>query len=354
MLPTPYFIPLHKRLRVGSHAETLKRKRDESNIKGDKASVSEEPRRRQESSSDGESSTFGHSAAASVSGQLEAPKSTTDNVDDASSPVRDGPFGGWVRSRHWRSVHRISKSLGKLKPPLLGPGHFLPPGLPESLGPKESGARQRHLSVLTSILHRSLLRHDYKRAGRVWGLLLRSEVSSHSVDLRHGFKWGLGAEILLRRHSEVLQSNDNHMTVVSLGNVSTDSYQYISSDGFDRVRQYYDRLSLQYPYHKSFPDAIGPLDFRFAMFSLWIYLCHSRKPLNVGTHETALVDDPESHSETGEVQESQEGVLYVARELSRQLDELVSSPPYSDSERFQNLKAMVDLWTADLSIANSG
>lgn len=353
MLPTPYFIPLHKRLRVGFHAETLKRKRDESNIQGDKASVSEEPRRRRESLSDGGSSTLGHSPAASVSGESEAPKSTTDKVDDASSLIRDGPLGGWVRSRRRRSGYRISKSLGKLKPPLLGPGQSLPPGLPESLGPKGSGARQRHLAVLTTILHRSLLRHDYKRAGRVWGLLLRSEMNSHSVDLRHGFKWGLGAEILLRQQSEVLQSNDNHTTVVGLGTcVSTDSCQYINSDGFDRVRQYYDRLSLQYPYHKSFPDATGPLDFRFAMFSLWIYLCHRRKPLNMGTHETALVDDPEIYPEIGEVQESQEGVLYLAREISRQLDELVSSPPYSDSEKFQKIKAMVDLWTADLSIAN--
>ena len=218
-----------------------------------------------------------------------------------------------------------------------------------------SGARQRHLGILTTIMHRSLLQYDYVRAGRAWSMILRSELDGHSVDLRNGCRWGLGAEVLLRQPGQLSQAGNQIPSVAEVNGSATENPGHcFSTKCFEKIKQYYDRLSLQYPHHKSFPEAIGPLDFRFAMFSLWIYICTHQKALNVNVHQPVSSHTTRRELEKQVTRDSRKEALRQAREVSERLDELMSSPPYSDSERFKNLKAMVDLWTADLAMGGPG
>lgn len=341
MLPTSYFIPVHRKSRAGAQTQKAKRKRHDADTDDtdlDNASTSGKPHNGEQPLSEGELSAPGHSSSAFGPKQRELHRSSNHR---APSPERA------------TSGREIDTSLGKLKSPLLGREQYPYPGLRERQRFKGSGTRQRHLAVLTAIMHRSLLQHDYARVGRAWALLLRSEVNGHSVDLRDGDKWGLGAEIILRRHGEISQASDHIRSPVENGlNALNVPETCLYSDGFDKARQYYDRLTLQYPYHKSFPDATGPLNFHFAIFSLWIYISTRQEALEVDLHRNTPAYSPDGQLEPDRMDDSQQKASHRASEISQQLGELVSSPPYSDSEMFRKLKAMVDRWTADLAIAN--
>ena len=54
-----------------------------------------------------------------------------------------------------------------------------------------ASARLRHLSALTTVLHRCLGEGDIARAKRAFGMLTRAQ----DVDIRRGGLWAVGAEI---------------------------------------------------------------------------------------------------------------------------------------------------------------
>jgi len=226
-----------------------------------------------------------------------------------------------------------------------------------------SGLRQRHLAVMTAILHRSVLEDDYIRAGRAWGMLLRTEQGGHSMDLRSNGRWGLGAEILLHRGRQV--SRKDHADVGSsdqhdISDSDREARTWFSSESFEKAKNYYERLVLQYPYRKAFPTAIGPPDFYFAMFGLWIHSVQEQRGLALasingfvdeGTDGRVSVSESGSHgSRTRE--NIQRDVLQRVQEIATRIKELMLSPPYSDSPRFRKLQDMVALWISDLSAIN--
>ena len=72
-----------------------------------------------------------------------------------------------------------------------------------------SNLRRTHLNVLSTVMHRCLQDRDYDRAGRAWGMILRTQAThGNAVDLRNHGRWGIGAEILLRRKPAGAASND--------------------------------------------------------------------------------------------------------------------------------------------------
>lgn len=341
MLPVSYFVPVHQRSRSGAHTQKSKRKRDDIDEGIEETVVSDVPPRGKHLPLDGEISEHGLSSLADAL-ELEPSQGAHDVFSDLPT-----------RPKRSVSGHGINDALGKLKPPLSGRTQYLPPKLLAGQGSKTSGTRQRHLAVLTAMMHRSLLQHDFVRAGRALGLLLRSEVSGHSVDLRNGHLWGLGAEILLRQQQRPSQASDSNSSMVELGLSAAKALdQHVTDDGFEKARQYYDRLSLQYPYFKSFPNAIGPQDFRFAIFSLWIYITVNREALKKNVPQASPIHTSRSQSGRKVQDMSQREIVHQAREISQQLDDIMSSPPYSDNEMFRNLKVMVDRWTADLAIGD--
>ena len=351
MLPISYFTSVHKVRRPGGQNPSTKRKRDE-NDKDIDVSM-DGPSSRGDHVSGG--SSFEPTSFSSAFASSQAAPHEHHFGDEASEPtfeVHDYSASRRIGSKRSHSRSVLKDSLGKLQPPLLGPQVYPSSGLHASQEMNVGGARQRHLAVLTTIMHRSLLQTDYVRAGRAWSMILRSELDGHSVDLRNGCRWGLGAEILLRQSSPLSGASIQPTSAVEVnGSAAENPGQCFSLECFQKIKKYYDRLSLQYPYHKSFPNAIGPLDFRFAMFSTWIYTCTHQKIPNVNVHQPISFYTARYMSEQQMTEDIRRETLRQAREVSEWLEELMSSPPYSDSERFKNLKVMVDLWTADLAMA---
>ena len=257
----------------------------------------------------------------------------------------------------------------------------LKPALNSAIGPSRDtqtnlagaqGLRQRHLAAMITTLQRCLLEGDYIRAGRAWGLLLRTEHNGHTMDLRTNNRWGVGAEILLRRDVELARKRKDGRVLDQARSC------WFSVDGFEMAKNYYERLVLQYPYRKVAPNAVGPLDFYSAMFGLWIYSVNEQHSAELGgirkhadhdQHSKRRVEnETESQSESDrasasdmemELRYSQErkhiwkSTLQRAQEIASRLAELLISPPYTHSNRLQSLQEMVDMWIKDLSANNS-
>ena len=221
--------------------------------------------------------------------------------------------------------------------------------------------RQQHLSVLTTILHRCLLENDYTRAGRAWGMLLRTECGGRAFDLRANGRWGIGAEILLRQkyhNAEAhLNTRDEEDSELGLDSAAAElrrdrapepDKQWFSREGFEKAREYYERLILDYPYYRNAAHRTSALDFYPAMFSLWIYgIQEDHKQEHKTLQDTTSLDsfsvDP--HPRTG--------VLAQASELADRMDALMISPPYSDNSTLLNLRLMVRRWIEDLQVEKS-
>lgn len=250
-------------------------------------------------------------------------------------------------------------------------------------GPKSSrlsvqsnqGFRGHHAVALTTVLHRCLLQGDYLRAGRTWGILLRMRVATGSLDLKNHDHWGLGAEILCHRHSQLnpniarqegeplVDGNDTNE------DSSLQSFYWFNPEGFKEAREYFERLILQYPYQKYHASLINALDFYPAMFGLWIYSVQQQHGLKL---QYRREPDPKIKEESSKVSQSAEKTsalglemeedpqsaeahtVYVdrAREIQNQLSVLLLSPPFSDNARLCKLQIMVDQWVSHISRSN--
>ena len=277
-----------------------------------------------------------------------------------------------------KTKEEIAHELTTLKPALSsarGPGYDIQTNLAGT-----PGLRQRHLAAMTTTLQRCLLEGDYIRAGRAWGLLLRTEHNGHIIDLRTNNRWGVGAEILLRRDMELARKRKFGPMSDFNEFAKSDRARscWFSVDGFEKAKNYYERLVLQYPYRKIAPNATGPLDFYRAMFGLWIYSVNEQHFAELGSlrnhtdrnvHNNSIVED-ETESESKldaasasdigtELRYSQERdrirkcTLERALEISSRLAELLISPPYTNSDVFKSLRKMVDQWIKDLSADTS-
>ncbi|MCJ1297486.1 hypothetical protein MMC08_000273 [Hypocenomyce scalaris] len=267
---------------------------------------------------------------------------------------------------------RIHEHLATLKPPLYIPKDA---GLSNNLG-----LRQRHVAVVTSIMHRSLLEGNYIRAGRAWGMLLRAEMDGRHMDLRTHGRWGIGAEVLMRggdaqpaqrrsRGEDGGGLTGDHDEDSDLHSQERPTHLF-SKEGFEKARDYYERLILQYPHRKQQPNAVNALDFYPAMFGLWIYFVQEQRKIALsGTHtssgnnaleptnEDLDTNTPPSspsseRSERGHApsEEIRRSTLQQAEEIAIRLEELLLSPPYSDDPTLWRLRGMLALWIGDLSV----
>ncbi|KAL8927541.1 MAG: hypothetical protein Q9208_002346 [Pyrenodesmia sp. 3 TL-2023] len=230
-----------------------------------------------------------------------------------------------------------------------------------------TGLRQQHYSVLTSLLHRCVLEKDYTRARRAWGILLRTELGGHPLDIRAHERWGIGAELLL--HDPIAPAGE---TVADVGQSGTQNESMPThatdaiQEGLTKARDYYERLILQFPYRKTAPDATSSLTFYPVMFGIWIHSVQLR-------YKTATQKGPPSQNSSGGEASSDEGnsdngfselevaddqsdskvtaretALHDANEIAERLSELLISPPYSDHAGLWKTKGMLFLWLSHL------
>ncbi|MCJ1364799.1 hypothetical protein MMC16_003916 [Acarospora aff. strigata] len=274
---------------------------------------------------------------------------------------------------------RLRSELAALRPPLYASHESLAAVTFVDDSQLGVGVRLRHLAVVNAILHRCLLQGDFIRAGRAWGMLLRSEVHGRPIDLRARGFWGIGAEILMRQESQMAYQRETSKPDVpgSDANNGPDRDFHpdvvFSKEGFDKARMYYERLILQYPYRRTSPHSVSSLDFYAAMFGLWIYSIQeeyriAKTKLGNGSEASGSddeqmydVDEHEPHSPSYKArrealrqyerrEELRKSELRQAELVTARLDELVLSPPYSDSHQLLRIRGMMALWIGDLGV----
>jgi len=254
----------------------------------------------------------------------------------------------------------------------------------------ERGPRLRlqHLSVLTTILQRCLLEGDIQRASRAWAMLIRAQVGGRGIDLRGSGYWGIGAELLIRsldrkRHYSYDEESDSEEE--EEGGMK----RWGSAQGLEKMRDYYERLILQHPYKRQFDESVSALDFWPAMVGCEIYGIQFEQ--NEGLQRIVQEEEEDEggersgsqSEESEEDEEDEEGVdpafaadqrrkvrrtrrraerrwierdeirrtaLTASEKIAARMDELMTTPPYSDSHNLLRLRGMVALYVGDLSV----
>ncbi|KAJ5143770.1 uncharacterized protein N7515_002557 [Penicillium bovifimosum] len=253
------------------------------------------------------------------------------------------------------SASRRVKALAALSSPIYPPQSA-----------QQGNIRFQHLGVLTAILHRCMLQGDYIRAGRAWGLILREEYRGFRMDVRNEARWGIGAEILLRRGQQEISADPGTSKVPNAAETTPFTF---TTKGFAEAKDYYERLILNHPYTKVSPQSISSLHFYPAMFGLWVYMAQEESKMarkNVSLHQEEDSDgfsgDEDSESEFSHGQNSHKKTdaavsairareLEQAQQIAARLDQLLNSPPYSDSPELLELRGMISLWIGDLLIS---
>lgn len=263
-------------------------------------------------------------------------------------PAKDEPITKVKAPGHLRA-------LADLSPPIYPPQSV-----------QEGNIRFQHLGVLTTILHRCMLQGDYARAGRAWGLILREEYRGFRMDVRNEARWGIGAEILLRRNQQEAPPSPGASKAPD-ATVTTPLTS--TTKGFAEAKEYYERLILNHPYMKSSPHSISSLHFYPAMFGLWVYV--SQEESNTARKDIALRqedesdgfsddEDPETELGHGQMPRNKTATaiskvrlreLEQAQQIAARMDQLLMSPPFSDSPELLELRGMVSLWVGDLFLS---
>jgi hypothetical protein len=224
------------------------------------------------------------------------------------------------------TTRAVEEELAALNPPL-----YMPRKAPEDAS---TSLKRRHVENLTTVMHTCMLKRDWQRAARAWGLLLRTEIAGRGVDVRQHGRWELGAELLIRSNEE---------------------------DGFKLAREYHDRLILQYPHTARTQNTINALVFYPALFETWICEVQDRfqkekrqakdESSGSASSETSDHEDPDVSmasisSESSRITNQQQ--LERALPIARRMDELLIEPPYDTSGALLQLRGTVGLWISDL------
>lgn len=255
----------------------------------------------------------------------------------------------------------IEEELARLKPPLFVSKY--------TLEDQHGSLKRRHLDNLTAVLHQCMLRGDWERASRTWGLILRTEIQGRGIDVRQNGRWLIGAELLMRRNQTLEQrqvrppSSSSADSNVQRGESDDDAVlPVISDEGFKMARDYYERLILQYPYLQRAPhSAINALAIYPAVFNVWMYEVQSRadrERRKIGVAPDS--SESEIHSRLGESNENDAAEqkkgfnqiknqeLQQAIPIAQRMDELMLNPPYDNSTELLDMRGNLALWLSEM------
>lgn len=263
--------------------------------------------------------------------------------------------------------------------------------------------RMQHLGVLTTILQRCLLEGDIPRASRAWAMLLRAQHNGKGIDIRSSGYWGIGAELLIRggekpargrkRFGEESSESDAEDSGEDdkAGSGEDERFEegerrWGTPSGLEKTKDYYERLILQHPYTRQYQDSVNSLDFWPAMLSCEIYGIQfeqketSRKVVREEESDDVVMadisseedenlrsDDPDTYFAAQQRKEARQRArkrdiiwtkrdqirhtaLVAAEKIAARMDELMATPPYSDSLVLHRLRGMLALYIGDLSV----
>ncbi|KAF2705613.1 hypothetical protein K504DRAFT_387515 [Pleomassaria siparia CBS 279.74] len=265
----------------------------------------------------------------------------TDEFQVPPPPFPHAPARG---SKPVFNYTKLQQELAGLDPPLYAV-NGASKSQPVDRKSERPALRQEQLGVLSTMMHYCLLQGNYHRAGRAWGLILRTQIAGLPIDPRNHGRWGIGAELLLRRnaHSPSNRSQSRHLgaETAHIEQSPPDDDVLFTREGFELAREYYERLIVQHPNRKHLNHSVDDGVFYPAMFSLWIY-----EVVSIG-EDTA---SEEARTRTSAIKEKE---LRQAREISSRIDQLVVSPPFDKHAGLLRLRGMVALWIGDLLLKNN-
>jgi len=254
--------------------------------------------------------------------------------------------------------------------------------------------RNQHLSVLTTILHRCLGEGDIQRASRAWAMLLRTQISGRGIDIRSNGYWQIGAALLMRsldkkkKYSYDDEASDDAEPVQEEEEDSGVERRWGSREGLELAKSYYERLILEYPYNRQFQRSVSALDFWPAMVGCEIYGVQIEQKEGLRKIEKQEEKDDEDDGsgdeslDSDEVEEEdseedmftinqrrkekvrrrraekrwterdtvRQSALAASGKIAAKLDEIMTTPPYSDSHNMLRLRGMLALYIGDLSV----
>lgn len=217
---------------------------------------------------------------------------------------------------------------------------------------------RQHASVMNSILHVSLLRGDYIRAGHAFGLLLRASSGNSAIALRSNGNWGIGAEILLRQGSAINNPSRHHFDDPDDDNDFHDHIDESSPttmpESLAAAKDYYESLIVQYPYLPKSPHAATAIDARTFYPALFGLLIHEATESSRLAQQRLTSPSPDADADSLAVADIKRAELRAARTIASRIDDLVASPQYDRFHPLLRLRGMVALWVADLVLAVAG
>lgn len=268
--------------------------------------------------------------------------------------------------------------------------------------PKGPRLRMQHLGVLTAILQRCLLEGDIPRASRAWSMLIRVQIAGVEVDIRDSGYWGIGAELLIRNgetkarnrffpdEDSDYDADDEDNFDGRAGIRDQDDGIWGSKSGLEKAKKYFERLILQYPYKRQFHGSVNALDFWPPMVSCEIYGIQHEQRESLGRiakaeakdddedasdSDSNAFEDAESHisgenedefaneqrrkdkiklrkaeKRWAQKEEVRQTALLAAETIAARMDELMNTPPFSDSHTLLRLRGMLALYIGDLSV----
>lgn len=251
------------------------------------------------------------------------------------------------------SSSRLAAELACLNPPLYAQPRSWTDGVQIMPLPRQ------HASVMNSILHVSLLRGDYVRAGQAFGMLLRASSGNSAIAIRTNGNWGIGAEILLRQrpdtpalpaHYDHDNNNDSEDNVYHDRPPEPDPSVDLPTLSLSAVKDYYESLILQYPYIPTNPHpSIDARTFYPAFFGL---LIHEATETSRLAQQRLASESPDSNAD--DLTAIKRTELRAARAIASRIDDLIVSPQYDRFAPLLRLRGMVALWMADLTFAIVG
>ncbi|KAM0152916.1 hypothetical protein ACHAQE_007887 [Botrytis cinerea] len=277
-----------------------------------------------------------------------------------------------------------------------------------------SNLKIQHLSVLVAIMMRNLEEGDMERAGRAWSLLLRMQIAGKGIEIRKTGFWGIGAELLMRGVTNKQRKewweedtgegsgdggNDNNDGEPKEGeedgkgeDKGGEEKRYGTAEGLLKVKDYYERLILQYPYKRQFHGSVTALDFWPAMLGCEIYgiqfehkdglrkiakQAEKDEDGDISDSDISDEEDLDENDEEGdpgdkaflahqrrqdrlhkrrkekrweERDEVRRAALVATEMVAQRMDELMTTPPYSDSKVLLRLRGMVALYIGNLCV----
>ena len=234
-----------------------------------------------------------------------------------------------------------------------------PPIYPSKSDARSITLHQQHLAVITVILHRCLMEKDFVRAGRALSLILRDGIGGRSIDVRSEGMWGIGAEILLRqgaqsKHNIRVQPPSSSLPDRATAGREQPLPSLFTRKGFEDAKTYYERLIIQYPFHKPVPAAVSALHFYPAMFGLWVYVAHEESKVYLAqTNQPGAWDSCNEPllalmAEKSRIVGAKQGELEQGREIAKRMDSCMENLPFADDPDLMSIRGMVGLWIADL------